>query len=92
MVKFEIHDWDADGNHDFIGSMETTLTSISRGLGQEIAISEPTKDGRSKKTGKIIFQSIDTTETTPIPKAFRAKFSAKSLPRMDKLGLGKSGN
>ena len=71
--------------------MESNIVSLLKGTGQQIAIVAPTKSGRSKKTGYLIFESLEPVQSTPIAQAYKLKFSAKGLPRMDKMGLGKSG-
>jgi len=86
MLTFEVWDWDKNGSHDYIGTIQTNINSIIRNTGQEI----PLKGESKKSVGKLIFQSVDNVQASPIPLAFRVKFRAKNLPRMDKMGLGKS--
>lgn len=88
MLTFEVWDWDKNGSHDYIGTIQTNINSIIRNTGQEI----PLKGESKKSVGKLIFQSVDNVQASPIPLAFRVKFRAKNLPRMDKMGLGKSGS
>jgi len=86
MLTFKVIDWDKDGSHDFIGSMQSNIRSLMHNLGEEIAL----KGDKQKSCGYLIFQSVDPASSTPPPAAVRIKFSAKGLPRMDKMGLGKS--
>ena len=90
-MVLRVIDWDKDGSHDLIGTVETNIASLLKSTGQEIGLTGSTKTGKTKNTGYLIFQSVDPAPSSLPAQALRIKFSAKGLPRMDKLGLGKSG-
>ncbi len=70
-LKFEIFDYDSDGNHDFIGEYETTLEEMSAGEGFQIlqwdVINKEKKErkkGQYENSGTVILKSIQIDQDT----------------------------
>ncbi|KAK0064073.1 copine-8 [Biomphalaria pfeifferi] len=70
-IKFECHDWDADGGHDFIGSFTTTLRELSKGPGDStvfecINAKKKAKKGKSYRNSgliKLLYFKIEQIHT-----------------------------